>query len=150
DLLDLAQLEVEQIELALARAGECPKLLRALLEAAYPLVGCGQVRAYDEVLLAAVRVEHVELSGGEHQLAVLVLTVEREHPASELAEIADGHGAPAHVRPCPAIRPYAAGQHELLRAVGDQLGVLQVGREREDPFDVRLAGALPDDAAASA
>ena len=114
--VDLAQLELEQVELALALAGELAQLLEPLPRAR----ACSRERRAQAaqargLLGAAEPVEDLELGAGEGQLAVLVLAVE-------------GAAAPPMSRSSPTVaeRPFEvgarapvgadpAGQHELLR-----------------------------------
>ena len=70
-------------------------------------------------LLAAVGVEQLQLGGGQRQLAMLVLAVEREQRAAELLQIGLGGGAAADVGARAPVGPHPSRQHELLGALGD-------------------------------
>ena len=86
--LDLVELEREQIELALAAGGQLAQLRLAFLDPADPRIRPPNELAQRDLVAPAVGVEDVELDRREHQLAVLVLTVEREQHAAELAQVA--------------------------------------------------------------
>ena len=145
--LDLLELEGEQVQLAVAGAGQLAQLGGAALELAHSLIGGAQPLAQRLLVGAAVGVEQLELGGGEHQLAVLVLAVERQQPAAELLQVGLGGGAPAHVGAGATVGPHPAGQHDLLGVGGQALGARQLRRQGEHPLDVGLGGAGPHDPA---
>ena len=93
-----------------------------LAQAAHVLVRCADPLPQLELRGPAVGVEHVELGGGEHQLAVLVLAVERQQPAAELAQVGDRRRAAADVGARAAVGPHAPGEHDLLGVGRDPLG----------------------------
>ena len=84
--LDLRELELEQVELALARAGALAQLLelgsRSARSRAY---AAGERRAPPACAGAAEAVEDLELRDGERELAVLVLAVERRAAAPPMS-----------------------------------------------------------------
>ena len=80
ELLDLAQLVGEQVELALARARALAKLLQPARRLAGRGVGGRTGGASLRLLGAGEGVERVELGGGQRELAVLVLAVEGQQP----------------------------------------------------------------------
>jgi hypothetical protein len=147
-VLDLAQLERHQVELAVASTREALQLGGASLELADLVVHSPVVGAPRLLLRTAEAVEHVKLGGGQHQFSVLVLAVERQQPAPQLAQVGDGGRSPAHVGASAAVGPHAASEHELVGPVRDALVPLGPGREREHTFDVRLRRSFADDPAA--
>jgi hypothetical protein len=142
--LDLAELKLEQVELALARARQLaePRELAASLADRSPGRGAG--RATRRLLDAAGAVEDVELCRGEHQLAVLVLAVERQQFAGQLAQLANRDRAPADVGAGATVAADAACQHQFTGVRRKVLAVQAVGK-LEDPFDVGLSAAGADD-----
>ena len=84
-----------------------------------------------EVLVPGVPVEDLELRRGERQLAVLVLPVERERPATEGAKIGRGRRPPLDERARAARDPDPSPENYLRAALresrGDlaQLGVVE-------------------------
>ena len=145
--LDLGQLEREQIEFPVAGAGQLAQLGDAPVELAHPLIRGAQPVAQRLLAGADVGVEQLQLGGGEHQLAVLVLAVERQQAAAELLQVGLGGGAAAHVGAGPAVGPHPPGEHDLLGARGQALGARQFRREVEDTLDVGLRRAGADDVA---
>ncbi len=121
DRLDLAQLERNQVELSLPGPRHLPELLSAGLQAPHVLVQSRHPGPQGLMARPAMGVEDVELGGREHQLAVLVLAVEGEHPASQLPQVGHRGRAAAHVGPGPAVRPHPPGQDDLLLPIGHQL-----------------------------
>ena len=144
---DLAQLPLEQVELAVARAG--PLAQRLELAAQLPLarVDGGEPRAPPGLLGTAEAVEDLQLRGGQRQLAVLVLAIEGEQRAARVAQVRRRRAAPVQVSARAALGADAPGEHQLLRVGGDavaQLGPQRVG-QLEAPLDVGLRGARPHD-----
>ena len=92
--LDLAELPLEQVELAVARARALAQLLELLAQRALARVDRRERRAPHRLLGPAEAVEDLQLRRGERQLAVLVLAVEREQRAADVAQIG-GRGAAA-------------------------------------------------------
>ena len=148
--LDLVELERQQVELALASGGQLAQLRLAFLDPADPRIRPPNELAQRHLIAPAVGVEDVELDRREHQLAVLVLTVEREQRAAQLPQVGDGRGPAAHVCPGPPVGPHAPREHDLLRAGRQHLGTGQLGRDREHSLDVGLGGAGADDPAPGA
>ena len=146
--LDLLELPHQQVELAVARARTRLQLLQRAL--GRPRVGVGG-RARGAALdlgRAAEAVEDVELGGGERELAVLVLAVERQQRAADVAQVGRRRAAPAEVGARAPLRADAAGEHDLVgvgRQALPQLLAQLVG-QREDALDVRLGRARPHDA----
>ncbi len=143
DRVDLAQLVVEQVELALALGGELEQGCLALLQRAHQRErrrACAQARG---VIAGAEAVEDLQLRRGQRELAVLVLAVEREQHAAELAQVGYGRGATADVGARAPVGADAAREHELLRVGADALAELlaQALRQVEDPLHVSLAGS---------
>ena len=97
------------------------------------------------------RVEDLQLGAGERQLAVLVLAVEGEQRAAEVAQVGDGRGAAVEVGARAPVGADAAREHDLL-GVGavEPLGRARSAQQRrgqlEDALDVGLGGAGPHDA----
>ena len=69
---------------------------------------------------------------------MLVLAVERQQPATEPLEVGERRRAAAHICPRAAVGPDTAREHDLVGAVGDQLGVGDLGRDREHALDIGL------------
>ena len=84
---------------------------------------------------------------------MLVLTVEREQPPAELAQVAGARRAPLHERTRATLGAHAPPEHDLLvgivgqslAQVGQGLAVEQPRRRREDALDVRLRRPGPHD-----
>ncbi len=150
--VDLGELELEQVELALARAGELAQLLQALLQAAHLGICLGARPQPQRLLGAAQLVEHPELRGGERQLAMLVLAVEGQQRAAEIAQLADGRRAPVQIRARASVGAHPSRQHDLLGVHRQSLGELlgQRGGQLEDTLDICLLGTGPHDAGACA
>ena len=74
--VDLRQLVLEQVELALARAGELAQGLELARERPHLRECLGAGAQAQRVVGAAEVVEQLQLGGGDRELAVLVLTVE--------------------------------------------------------------------------
>jgi hypothetical protein len=110
----------------------------------------GELRTPIGLLGAAEAVEDVELRGGERQLAVLVLAVEGQQRATDVAQFGRRGAAAVQVGPGTPFGAHAPGEHELLRVAGDPLTELgaQLGAQLEDALDVRLGGARAHDARA--
>ena len=129
---DLAQLELEQVELALACSGELGKSfeVRARVAQGGPrrLTRCAPQRLHGP----ARAVQDLELRRGEHQAPVLVLAVERQQPGGQLAELADRDRAAAETGPCAPVGADPSGEHELTGVGGQVLGGEPVG-ELEAP-----------------
>ncbi len=95
-------------------------------------------------------VEDLQLGRRERQLAVLVLAVEGQQHARDLAQVGDGGRAAVEVGAGAPVGAHTPGEHELLGVGAEQL------RERiaqalvgsvEDTLDVCLARARPHDPA---
>ena len=84
---DLVELEADQVEFALARARQLPQRIGPAFDRARPLIGGTQLMAQRQRSSSAVGIQEVELGGREHQLSMLVLTVEREQAAAQLLKI---------------------------------------------------------------
>ena len=145
--LDLGELEVEQVELALARAGALLQLGERGLRLARRRVRRGDLGAPRELGVAAEAVEDLELGAGERELAVLVLAVERDERLGELAQVGDRRRAAVDERARAPVGADPPRQHDLL-GVGRQplaeLAAQRVG-QLEDALDVRLRRARPHD-----
>jgi hypothetical protein len=89
-VIDLRELEREEVELALARAGRHPQLVDRAVELAHAGDPARALRPPRDVLGAAEAVEEVELGRGERESAMLVLTVEGEQLRGDLLQV--GHG----------------------------------------------------------
>ena len=133
DALDLVELEREQVELALAAGGELAQIRLARLDHEHPSVSVADAGPEVRHGFAAETVEDVELHRREHQLAVLVLAVEREQRAPELAEIGHGRRPPTHIGAGPAVGPHAPGEHDLLRSGRQELEIGQFGGIENTP-----------------
>ncbi len=97
--VDLCELELEQVQLALALRGELAELLQALLRRAHARE---LSRAQIEALAlrgAGEIVEDLQLGGLERQLAVLMLSVEGEQRARDVTQIGERGRAAVEVGP---------------------------------------------------
>ncbi len=112
--LDLVQLEAQQVELPVAGAGQLAQLRRAAVELPHPLVGVAHPGAQGQLIGAAVGVQQLQLGGGEHQLAMLVLAVEGEQARPQLLKVGLGGRSPADVGAGAPVGPHPPGEHDLL------------------------------------
>ncbi len=94
--LDLLDLEREQVQVAVARAGALAQLGERPLELARPRVRGRQRGAQLQMVAPAEAVEQVELRGGQREPPVLVLAEEGDQPAAERREVGGGRGASLH------------------------------------------------------
>ena len=145
--LDLADLPLEQVELAIARSRALPQRLELPEQAALTRVEHAEGRAPRRLLRPAERIEDLELRGGERELAVLVLPVEGEQGAADVAQVVRRRRPPVHIRPCAALGPHAARQDELLGVVRHELAERRPQRvgQLEHALDVRLGRPGPHD-----
>ena len=117
--VDLRQLPLEQVQLAVARAGALAQLGEARDQR--PLArrrrrGSASRRA--GLVRPGEAVEDLELGRREHQLAVLVLAVERQQRGARVAQIGRRRAAPAEVGARAALGAHPAREHELLGVLG--------------------------------
>src|SRR5262249_22720481 len=82
---DLGELELQQLELALARFRKLVQALELSLQAYGLVVGVGAGAQSRGVLGAAGLVQELQLGGGDREPAVLVLPVEGKEPRAEIA-----------------------------------------------------------------
>ena len=155
ELLDLLDLERQQVEVTVARAGALAQLGQRRLQLAHPRVGCAHAGAQLELVGPAETVEQVELCRGEREPPVLVLPEEGDHPAAERLKVGGRGGAALHEGARAALGADPPGQHHLLQLLAHalakigQLGMLeQPRRELEHALHVCLRGTRPDDARA--
>src|SRR3954451_6162425 len=85
--LDLLDLERQQVEVAVACTGATPELLDLRDHGEHLGVTGRELAASHAGRRARERIEQVELSRGEGELAVLVLAVEGDQACPELAQI---------------------------------------------------------------
>ena len=95
--LDLLELPHQQVELAIARARARLQLIQRRLGRARLGVRLRAGRAALRLLRPAEAVEDVQLRGGERELAVLVLAVEGQQRAADVAQVGRRGAAPAEV-----------------------------------------------------
>lgn len=148
DLVDLAQLEPQQVELPLADARRLAQLLEPPARVALGRVR-GSVRLASVEVAAAQRlaeaVEQPQLGRWREQPPGLVLAVEGEQRGPDLAQVGRRGGATGQERPRASFGRDAPGEHQLLGVGGQPVGDLRrergeaVGVEREDPLDPGLA-----------
>ena len=112
--LDLLELPHQQVELAVARAGARLQLLQRRLGRARLGVRLRARRAALRLLRPAEAVEDVELRGGERELAVLVLAVEGQQRAADVAQVGRRGAAPAEVGARAALGADPPREHELV------------------------------------
>ena len=145
--VDLLQLPLEQVQLAVARAGPRAQLLELLAQRSLARVGGREPLAPRGLLRPAEAVQDLELRGGEREPAVLVLAVEGQQLAADLRQVGRRGAAAAEIGPRAALGAHAPGEDQLVGALGQALGerLAQRDRQREDPLDVRLRGARPHD-----
>jgi hypothetical protein len=138
--LDLLELPHQQVELAIARPRARLQLGQSRLGRARLGVRLRAGRAALRLLRPAEAVQDVELRRGERELAVLVLAVERQQRAADVAQVGRRGAAPAQIGARAPLGRHAPGEHELLRvrrqAVGQVRG--QIRRQREHALDVGL------------
>ena len=146
--LDLLELPHQQVELAIARARPGLQLIQRRLGRAGLGVRLGAGRAALRLLRPAEAVEDAQLRGGERELAVLVLAVERQQRAAHVAQVGRRGAAAAEVRARAPLGRHPPREHELVgvrrQAIGQVRG--QLRRQREHALDVRLRGARAHDA----
>ncbi len=88
--VDLAELELEQIQLALALRGELAAAPPGVARSARMLRDGARAQLQSLALLgAAEAVEDLQLGRRERELAVLVLAVEGEQHAGDVAQVGD-------------------------------------------------------------
>jgi hypothetical protein len=122
--LDLRQLEGDEVELALTGTGALAQLGQRCLERAHPPIRGPERGPAREVLRATETVEHLQLRGGEHQLAVLVLAVERQQRHGHLAQVGHRRRAPVEVRARPALGAHPPREDHLVGIGGQPLAQL--------------------------
>src|ERR1035441_2500722 len=85
-------------------------------------------------------VEDLKLSGAEHQAPVLVLAIEGQQLASQLAQLPDRDRAATEIRPCAPVGTDPSRQHQLRGIRRQELAVKRL-RKLEDALDIGLARA---------
>ena len=145
--IDLPQLPLEQVELAVARAGPLAQPLELVAQRPLAPVDRRELLAPRGLPGPAEAVEDLELGGGERQLAVLVLAVERQQRPACVAQLGRRRAAPVQVRPRAPLGADAPGEHQLLRVLGDPLAQLRAQRvgQLEAALHVRLGGPWAHD-----
>ncbi len=145
--VDLLELVLEQVELALSLRGELGQLRQSRLEQARLRESVRTRPQARLVLGVAEAVEDLQLRARKSQLAMLVLTVEREQRARDVAQLCERSRAAAQICARASIGADAPGEHELLGIGADALAELLAQRlgQIEDPLDIGLAGAGADD-----
>ena len=108
--------KLEQPEVAVAGAGALAQLVERALELARACMRGGHAGAQGELVTAAEAVEQVELGGGEHQAAMLVLAEERDEASAQGAEVGRRGGAALDERARAALAAHPAGEHHLLES----------------------------------
>src|SRR5439155_24300427 len=104
------------------------------------------------MLFTADRVDYVEMSRGENQLPVLVLTVKRNQAAGYGSQVRSGHHPALKICAGPPVWCDPAGQHQLAtveRNTLAELGYLRLCIERsgwrENPLHIRFVCPRADD-----
>jgi hypothetical protein len=121
---DLGELELQQLELALARCRELVQTVELSLQA-HGLVVCLGAGAQSRGLpRAAGLVQELQLGSGDRELAVLVLPVERKEARTEIAQIADGGRAPVQVCACAPVAGHTPSENDLAGVGGQALAAL--------------------------
>ena len=148
--VDLLELPLEQVELAVARARAGAQGLELLAQRPLARVGGRERLPARGLIGAAEAVEDLELGAGQHQPPVLVLAVEGEQRAADLRQVGGRRAAAAEVRARATLGTHAPRQHELVRILGQPVGerVAQRGRQGEHALDVSLRRARSHDAGA--
>src|SRR5580692_9394089 len=139
--VDLGQLILEQTELAVALGGKLTQAVQPLLQLPRPSKGqraCLQPR---DMLIRAQAVEDLQLSGGQRELSMLVLPVERQQRAADLAQLANARRAAVEIGAGAPVRADATREHDLLCVRVQTLTKLLAHAlgEVEDPLHIRLA-----------
>ncbi|HEV3322902.1 MAG TPA: hypothetical protein VG147_12030 [Solirubrobacteraceae bacterium] len=124
--VDLGELVLDQVELALTRAVQLPQALQLLTKLTHLAMGGRASGAPGGLRGAAEAVEDLQLRGGERELAVLVLAVEGQQRLPDPAQVGDGDRAAVHVRAGAPVGAHAPCQHNLLGIGRQQLPVLPV------------------------
>ena len=150
--VDLLDLEGEQVEVALARAGPLAQLGQPAVELARAGVCDPELVAQGQDVAPAEAVEQLELGRREGESPMLVLAEEGHEPPAQRRQIGRRGRTAADQRARAAALPHPAGQRELLAILADQvgevgqLGLLEQPRGKlEDSLDVGLAGARAHD-----
>src|SRR5262249_3993527 len=150
--LDLGELVAEQVQIPLSRTLAGAKLVQLSLQGTHLFVRRPVTLPALQVPGTREAVENLELGGGEHQPAMLVLAVERQESRSERTEVADGRtssldeaaGAASGADPAPE-GDLAIRLRKTVREVRQLRIVKKAVREREHAFDVCLARARAHD-----
>ena len=138
ELLDLLDLERQQVEVTVARAGALAQLGQRALQLAHPGVRGAQCGAQLELLAPAEAVQQVELRRGEREPPVLVLPEEGDHPAAERLEVGCRGGAALHERARAALGADPPGEHDLVELLPHALAqVGELGLRRAAPAAAR-------------
>ena len=145
--LDLAELPLEQVELAIARAGELAQGFELGLQVPGARQRGREPGAPLRLLGTAEAVEDVELRRGQGQAPVLVLAVEREQGGAHVAQVRRRRGPAAEVGARAPLGADPPRQDDVLRVRGDAVAELLAQRvgQLEDALHVGLRRARPHD-----
>ena len=141
--VDLRELPLEQVQLAVARAGALAQLLQPRGKRPLAAIGRAVGLAARRLLGPREPVQDLQLGRGQRELAVLVLAVEREQRGARVPQVGRRGAAAAQVRARPPLGAHPPRQHELLRVLGQPVPERRAHlvRQREHPLDVGLRGA---------
>src|SRR5206468_1697447 len=117
--LDLLDLEREQVEVAVARAGRGAQRVGLRLELERARVASRESGARRRGGVAGEAVEQIERRRRNGQLAVLVLAVEGDEARAEVAQISGRRRAALDERPRPPVRADTAPEDDLSGVVRD-------------------------------
>ncbi len=139
-LLDLPQLELEEVELAVPGAGALAQLVQGRLEGPRAGVRGGARGAPRGLPGAGEPVQEIQLRGRQRQPPVLVLAVEAQEPLRGLAQVAHRRRAAVEIGPRAPLGGHPPRQDELLGVGRHTVAqrIAQAVREVEDALDVRL------------
>ena len=138
--VDLADLPLEQVELAVAGARPLAQGRQLRAQVALARMDLRVRRAALRLLGPAEAVEDLELRGGERELAVLVLAVEREQGTAHVAQVPRRGAAAVQVRARAPFGAHATREHQLVGVRREPVAELlaePVG-QRERALHVRL------------
>ncbi len=132
--VDLVDLEAQQPEVAVAGAGTLAQLGKRVLQLPRACMGGRHAATQGELVATAEAVEQVELGGGQHQAAVLVLPEERHEATPKGAEVGRRGRAALDERARAALGAHPAGEHHLLEVLPDPLAQVRELGVVEQPW----------------
>ena len=146
--VDLRELPLEQVQLTIACTGPIAQLLQPGRQRAFAAIRPAVGLAARRLVRPREAVQDLQLGRGQHQLAMLVLAVEREQRGARVPQIARGGAPAADVRTRSPLRVHPPRQHKVLSVLRQTVPecLAHRVRQREHPLDVGLRSARADDA----